>query len=300
MKEQRVSFVVPAGEAGMALSAFLRRRGVSLRTIRSLKYQQEGILVNGQRARTNQKLAADDTVELVLPREEGFSARPQDIPLEIIYHSQDALVVEKPAGMVVHPGPSYHSGTLANAVCGLLQQRGEEGVFRPVGRLDKNTSGLALCAVNAAVAPLLASLAQKTYCALVTGRLQQARGVISAPLGAQTGSAVAQQVKPDGRPSETEYEVLQAGDKASLVKVAPRSGRTHQIRVHFAHLGHPLLGDALYGGDMTLLKRHALHCAALCFEELCGNRPHLHSGLPQDMLAAALALGLDPLCAGGI
>lgn len=288
-----IGFTVEERENGMRLGPFLRGRAVSLSVVRGLKYREDGLLVNGQRARTSQPLAAGDAVLLRLPDDGGLSARPEDFRLTIVYQSRDALVVEKPAGMATHPDPSHHSGTLANAVSGLYQGQGLCRAFRPVGRLDTDTSGLALCAQNAAAAHLLGQSAQKLYLALAQGALAQKSGVIDAPLGPMPGSSVRQWVCADGRPSQTHYRVLAASQEASLVAVAPKTGRTHQIRAHFAHLGHPLLGDALYGGGTGFLHRHALHCAGIRFKELGGNRPALYSRPPPDMYAAARLLRLD-------
>ncbi len=279
-----IEFEVMASEQGISLGSFLRKRQVSLRVIRSLKCVQDGLQVNNKTAKTNIKLSVDDKVTIKSMPETQPSVSPQDIPISVVYRSMEALVVEKPIGMVTHPVQGYYSGTLANAVCGFLQRStGSPGVFRPIGRLDRNTSGLALCALHPACSAILAKSMQKTYMALVGGRLKDKNGVIKAPLCADVGSAVRQRVHKSGKESCTEYEVIWSTEKASLVKVRPLSGRTHQIRAHFAYLGHPLLGDELYEGDMSMIKRHALHCAELSFIELSGNRPCLHSQLPNDM-----------------
>ncbi len=279
-----IEFDVMESEQGISLGSFLRKRQVSLRVIRSLKNVQNGLQINNKAAKTNAKLSADDKVTIKPLQETQPSVRPQDIPIQVVYRSMEALVVEKPIGMVTHPVPGYSSDTLANAVCGFLQRStGNTGVFRPMGRLDKNTSGLALCALHPACSAVLGKSMQKTYMALVGGKLEEKNGVIKAPLCADVGSAVRQRVHKSGKQSCTEYEVIWSTEKASLVKVRPLSGRTHQIRAHFAHLGHPLLGDDLYGGDMSMMKRHALHCAEMSFVELSGNKPCLRSLLPNDM-----------------
>ena len=293
MNASPVVFVVPKEETGITLSSFLRRRGVSLRMVRSLKYLPRGIVVNDKEAHTNHVLVQGDRVELGALHNEGLSARPEEIPLSIVYQSAEALVLNKPAGMVMHPGPSHHSGTLANAVCGLFHKQRKAGVFRPVGRLDGDTSGLVLCAANAASALILGKTLQKEYIALVGGYLPLGEGNITAPLGPKQGSAVAQAVRIDGRDSQTDYTVLATANEASLVSVKPRTGRTHQIRAHFAHLGNPLLGDAMYGGDTQVLHRHALHCARIHFDELCGNSPTFTCPLPNDLGAVAAAFGFD-------
>lgn len=286
----RIEFWVTGAEEGIKLVHFLRRREVSLAQVRSLKYQPMGLEVNGEAARSSRVLKAGDAVALNLPQEERFSAQPQQLAVPVVYRSADALVLNKPAGMPTHPGPGRPGGTLANAVCGLAKQTGGERIFRPV---DADTSGLALCAANAAAAPLLAKSLAKRYIALVEGTLQKGAGCIDAPLGPKPGSAVVQWVDAArGRPSVTDYEVLDAQNGHSLVAVRPRTGRTHQIRAHFAHIGHPLCGDVLYGGNAQMMGRHALHCAQVTFEELGGNRPGLRCPLPEDMEVALQVLGM--------
>lgn len=286
-------FRVDGPEAGLKLGVFLRRRGLSLARVRALKYLPDGICVNGERARTNRVVATGDEVTLRLAEEGGFSARPEEGALDIVYESRDAMVLDKPAGLVMHPSPSHKAGTLANLFCGLMAQRGGGGVFRPVGRLDGNTSGLVLCAMNAAAAPTLAKTMCKTYLALVQGHLPPGAGEMCWPLGPAPGSAVRQCVAEDGHAAHTRYRPLAHGDGCTLVAVRLLTGRTHQIRAHFAHSGHPLLGDALYGGSPARIERHALHCAGLIFRELDGRAVCLASPLPRDILVAAEEAGVD-------
>lgn len=292
MSRPAIEFEVLEIDAGLRLASFLQKCGVSLSVIRGLKYLEDGLLVNGQRAQTNRCLLPGDRVSLLQQPEPTFSARPEDVPLALVYQSMEALVVNKPAGMATHPDPSHHTATLANAVCGLYRRQSYGGTFRPIGRLDTDTSGLVLCAGGAASAHLLATTVKKLYLALVRGALPLKKGVIDAPLCAQPGSTTRQQVDAAGRPSRTEYHVLSSGREASLVAVLPKTGRTHQIRAHFAHLGHPLLGDELYKGPKAFLRRHALHCAGLRFLELSGNCPVLYVPPPADMQAAMWHLGL--------
>ncbi|MGD9560423.1 MAG: RluA family pseudouridine synthase [Oscillospiraceae bacterium] len=290
----QLEFTVENHEAGIKLAAFLRRRRLSLGLVRSLKRQPMGLCVNGNRAKTtNQCLAAGDAVLLTLPLDTGLSAMPQNGPVHILYKSQHALVVDKPPGMPMHPSPSHHAGTLANFYSGLMQRTQGAGLFRPVGRLDTDTSGLVLCAGHVAAVPLLAASLQKTYLALVHGALVPEKGSFTGPLAAAPGSATRQQVHPAGRPSHTDYRVLAVGQGATLVAVFPRTGRTHQVRAHFAHAGHPLLGDALYGGPRDKMGRHALHCARLVFTELDGQRRAISLAAPEDMRYAAAACGIE-------
>ena len=273
------------------LSLFLRRQGMSASLIRSVKFRENGILLNGEPTKTNAMVHIGDAVTVTLPPEEN-TVDPEDISLEIVYESIHAMVLEKPAGLVMHPTLSHSCGTMANAFAGLMGRRGQKNAFRPMGRLDANTSGLILCAMNPFSAPLLSENFQKMYLALVSGNMPAQQGTIDAPMDGCPDSAIKQQVIATGKPAQTTYRVLSSSSKGALVAVWPKTGRTHQIRVHFAHIGNPLLGDWLYGGDEEAIKRHALHCAGLRFIEPDGQTQLLKSALPQDMVCAAKNMGL--------
>jgi len=161
-------------------------------------------------------------------------------------------------------------------------------VFRPVNRIDCNTSGLVLCAKNAFAAPLLAQSAEKWYLALVQGVPPEEKGVIDAPIGRAPGSIILRCVCGEGKPSRTEYEVVHRCGPYTLVKARTLTGRTHQLRVHFSHVGCPLAGDDLYGGSRTDIGRHALHCGCIRFTEpASGETVQAESPLPADMAALA-------------
>lgn len=264
---------------------------MSASLIRSVKYRAFGILLNNSQAKTNQLVYPGGVVSVTLPPEEN-DLPPEEIPLEILRESAHAMVLEKPAGLVMHPTLSHKGGTMANGFAALMAKRGQGIPFRPVGRLDANTSGLILCALNPYAAPILSSNFTKMYFALVQGTMPSTYGTIEAPIESCPDSAIKQQVAPGGKYAKTNYQVLEVGQGASFVAVWPLTGRTHQIRVHFAHLGNPLLGDWLYGGPQELLQRQALHCAGLRFTEP-GEKPcQIQSQLPQDLQQAAASLGI--------
>lgn len=289
----RLEFRVEAARDGSRLGNYLRGAGVSMHLLRGVKYLENGLMVNGSRARTNLVLRTGDVVAVNLPQPAGFSARPEPFALPIVYESGHALVVEKPPGLVVHPTLSHEEHTMANAFCGLLQSRGESGgTFRPIGRLDRNTSGLQLCAMNAYAAPVLTKTAQKTYMTITCGVITYDNGIIDESILPCPDSAIKQCVHEQGKRSVTEYRVLARGRDATLVEARPLTGRTHQIRVHFAHLGHPLLGDSLYGED-DRMARHALHAARLCFTEPAGEGRSFYSSPPRDMMEAAAQAGIE-------
>ena len=231
---------------------------------------------------------AGQCIRFALPPEQETSVTPQPVPFSIAYEDDFAAVLNKPAGIAVHPTLNYPDGTLANGWLYHLQQRGESGIFRPVNRIDKNTSGLVLCAKNAFAAPLLAGSAHKCYLAIVQGTMPLGPGRVEAPIARRGDSIIGRCVCADGKYSLTEYAVLAAGPGHSLLACWPRTGRTHQIRVHMSYIGHPLAGDTLYGGSDILLRRHALHCGILAFAHpLTGERLRVECPLPEDMAALA-------------
>ena len=176
-----------------------------------------------------------------------------------------AVVLEKPPQLAVHPTLNYPGGTLANGYAAWAAEHGHSPVFRPVNRIDKDTSGLVLAAKNAYAAPLLAGGVAKLYYAIAQGALPLGEGVIDAPIGRRGDSIIGRCVTPEGKPSRTEYTIIKEENGLSLAACVPVTGRTHQIRVHFASIGHPLAGDDLYGGSRERIARQALHCARQSF-----------------------------------
>lgn len=284
-----LTFTVSGRESGFALRDFLHVRKISSGLARAVK-RAGGFYLNGVPAHTNARVHEGDVLTFCLPPEPPTAVEPEDLPLRILYEDCHAMVLDKPAGQTVHPTRGYVSGTLANAFCGLVRARGQEMPFRPVNRLDKGTSGLVLCALNAWAAPLLADSVQKVYYALVQGEVPD-EGVLRGPIALEPGSLIKRCVAPGGQPSVTEYTLLARHGGASLVRCVLRTGRTHQIRVHFAGAGHPLLGDDLYGGDTSVLRRPALHCGELTFARPdTGARVRVRAALPDDLRSAFLAL----------
>ena len=190
-----------------------------------------------------------------------------EIPVKVVYEDAFAVVLEKPPHLAVHPTLNYPCDTLANGYAAWAAQQGISPVFRPVNRIDKDTSGLVLAAKHAYAAPLLARNVEKLYYAVVEGELPLGPGVIDAPIGRQAESIIGRCVTPDGKPSRTEYTILKAENGLSLAACVPVTGRTHQIRVHFASIGHPLAGDDLYSGSRAA---HWPSGAALRKAELSG------------------------------
>ena len=294
---QMLHFRVPTSCNGMRLNIFLRTMGVSSACIKAVKYQGTGFCVRlGDEVipvHTDYRVATAQIVSFALPPEPPTDVQPEPLPIDVIYEDEFAAVLNKPAGIAVHPTLNHTSGTLANGWLYRLKCRGEDGVFRPVNRIDKNTSGLVLCAQNSFAAPLLADSAQKCYLAIVQGILPLGPGQVEAPIARRGDSIIGRCVREDGKYSLTRYNVLAVGTGHSLVACTPCTGRTHQIRVHMAYIGHPLAGDTLYGGSDSILSRHALHCAVLRFTHPVSRQAiRIQSELPPDMAVLAHSEGL--------
>lgn len=266
-------FPVPLSADGVLLRNFLRGCGLSSDLTRAVKHRGGGFCADGLPILANRRVAAGQTIHFDLPPERSDGVLPQpELPLTIAYEDDFVIVLEKPAGLAVHPTLNYPANTLANGYAAHMLARGESPVFRPVNRIDKDTSGLVLAAKNMYAAPLLARDVQKLYLAVAEGTLPPGPGVIDAPIGLRGDSIIGRCVTPEGKPSRTEYTVTRSAGGLSLAECVPVTGRTHQIRVHFSHLGHPLAGDDLYGGSREKIGRQALHCARMTFRTPRGSR----------------------------
>ncbi len=286
-------FTIPTEYDGASVQTFLRQGcGFSWRMVVRLKHNEGGITVNGERRRSIDRINAGEQLCLKFP-EDAVRIEGADIPLSVVYEDESVLVVDKPPYLAVHPSAGKPEPTLANAVVGYYHRQGQALSFRPVNRLDRNTSGLLLAAKNAHVAFAMAHKAQKTYLAIVLGELHGG-GVIDQPIRVKEGSCITREVGEGGKESVTHYEVLATDGEVTLVKLWLETGRTHQIRVHMAWLGYPLAGDTMYGTDETVMPRHALHCASMEFAHpLTGEPIVLNSPLPDDMAACLRAHQLE-------
>ena len=232
------------------------------------------ILINGQAKKAKYAVKEGDVISYELPEPEVVEYVPEDIPLEIVYQDEDVAVVNKPQGMVVHPSAGHTSGTLVNALMYHIKDlSGINGVLRPgiVHRIDKDTSGLLMIAKNDQAHVALADELKdkkslRKYWAIVHGNLPNDRGVIEAPIGRSEKDRKKQAVTAKGKPALTRFQVLERFGDYSLVELQLETGRTHQIRVHMAYIGHPVAGDEVYGPRKTL-KGHGqfLHARTLGF-----------------------------------
>ena len=254
-----------------------------------VKTVPDGICRNGVHARTVDRVAAGDVLTVRIDdKRSGGKFTPVAVPLDILYEDADLLALNKPAGMAVHGGYDRGEPTVANALAAYL---GPDAVFHPVNRLDRGTSGVMLVARSGYVHDRLRRVLhtgdfRRTYLAVACGTGLPPRGTIDLPIARADDGSTRRIPAPGGQPSVTDYTVLAERDGCMLLRVAPRTGRTHQIRVHFAALGHPLLGDALYGGDTALLTRPALHSAAADFAQpVTGQSLHIIAPIPDDLRA---------------
>lgn len=228
-----------------------------------------GIYLNGERDYLSRRVMTGDQIQIVF-YDEKTTMEPQDLPLDIVYEDDYLLIINKAAGMAVHPTGAYQEGTLANAIAHYFETRGLATKVRLAHRIDKDTSGLILVAKEPyTLQRLLMQLGRKElireYLAVLDGALQPSTGVITTSIGRSMDHGVKRAVQDGGKEARTVYEVLSSNSSASLVRAKLESGRTHQIRVHFADLGHPLLGDPLYGQALPGMPGQALHAWRLEF-----------------------------------
>lgn len=259
-----ISFPVDQEYDGVTLKGFLRgRHGLSSGLFAELKRIPGGLKRNGNPVIATDVLRAGDYVILSLPNE-TLSAEPVSLPLNVVYEDDDLLAVDKPSGMPMYPTPGHDRDSLANAFSARCAEAGETCAFRPVYRLDSNTTGLTVLAKNRYAASVLAGKVNKTYLAICEGVLR-GEGEIDRPIGLKPGHTIQRAVRADGKRAVTLWHCLGAGECHSLISITLETGRTHQIRVHFSDIGHPLAGDDMYGGHSTEIRRHALHCSRICF-----------------------------------
>lgn len=289
MYETLLRFVATPEDEGKTIRDVLQKKyGVSRRLLVRAKHQ--GMITrNGRSTFVTETLETGDEVAVLVPVNEEESVAPEAMPLDIRFEDEDFLVIAKPPGLVVHPTRNYESGTLANGMAAYWLAKGEKRKFRPVNRLDKDTSGLLIVAQNQWAHEAFSRLhregsLQKTYQAFVHGALYPNEGLVDAPIAMKETSIIEREVRADGQAARTRYRVLARGELASRVELLLETGRTHQIRVHMSYLGHPLLGDDLYDGSREWINRQALHAWKLTFPHpRTGELMSFEEPLPEDM-----------------
>ena len=279
--------------AGIKVDTLLKRRlGLSGTVVRRIKWLPDGILLDGRRVNTRCIPKAGEVLSVRLSDPERRSGIvPAPGPLDVVYEDQDLLVLNKAPGVSVHPGPGHYSDTIGNYLLSYYDSKGEEGDFHPVHRLDRGTSGLLVVAKHPHAQEVLKRQLhtqefRRSYLAVCMGAPTPRSGEVDAPLGPKEGSLVEQTVRPDGKSARTHYETLTQAGPYALLRLCLETGRTHQIRVHMAYLGHPLVGDFLYGQELPgIISRPALHSAELSFRHpITGAYLHMSQPLPQDMV----------------
>ncbi len=290
---------------GMTVLAFLRQYlKPSSKMLKHLKYRADGITVDGVHCTVRHILREGELLRVIIEDTESSDrVRPIDLPLPILYEDDDLVIPSKPADMPTHPSHDHYDDTVANALAFRYASQGMPFVFRPINRLDRNTSGLLLVARNKLTAGRLTrslsdGLIEKHYLAVLDGELSAREGIIDAYLHRTAKSIIVREVcspdAPDADAARTEFRVLAVQNGHTLVKARPITGRTHQLRVHFAHLGHPITGDDLYGTPTEKIARHALHAYALTFPHPATQAPMtVYAPLPDDFLSLLRAFFPD-------
>lgn len=291
----RLDYVVEAHDDGLkVIDVLATSMNISSRLIRKCK-NHKNIWLNGNAGSVNRIVREGDVISMLLDHDEN-TFEPNPIPVKALYEDGDILAVEKQPFLVVHPTKGHPEGTLANALSYFQYQRGQNYKVRFINRLDRDTSGIVLIAKNAYAQQIIseqmqANLVDKVYIAIVEGVMVDERGTIDLPIEREEALDIKRVVIEDGLPSVTHYTVLERFKDATLVEIQLETGRTHQIRVHFSHIGHPVLGDALYGSSSTHINRQALHCHQMAFkpprepEKIC-----VTSDIPEDMTQAIIKL----------
>ncbi|MBR3948671.1 MAG: RluA family pseudouridine synthase [Clostridia bacterium] len=278
-----ISYIVPEEYDGAKVYTFLKTHmKISLTLLRSLKRVEDGLLLNGEHTRTVDIVHTGDTVTVNMPEKEPKTI-PLDIPLDIVYEDEDLLVINKPGNLAMHESHNHQGDALSNAVASYLMKKRKSAVFRCVGRLDKGTSGLVICALNAHVAARLSGNFEKRYLAIATGKFTE-KGEIIKPIYRPDPIKTYRTVDESGDYAETHFEPLEYGENYTLMRIRLETGRTHQIRVHFASLGAPLYGDTMYGKADEDCFRQALYCESVSFTHpVTGEKMHLKAEMPKEM-----------------
>ena len=285
--KRRIDFTIEEKYDGKQVFDFLRNKAkVSARLIPKLKHDPEGIMINNVHARTIDLLKAGDVLSITVPadKEERIKAvAPLDYKLKVLYEDDDILVIDKPAGLPLHPSHNHQGDTVANAVAYHLESQGKSAVFRSIGRLDRGTSGIIVCALNRFVAGVLNGKVYKEYMAICEG-VYEGEGVIDKPIYRPDPIKTYRTVDDRGEFAVTEWKAVSNHNGRTLLHIHLVTGRTHQIRVHFASMGTALTGDTMYGTPHEDISRQALHCCYCKFTHpITKETIEIKSELPEDM-----------------
>lgn len=279
--------------AGLRVEQFLKKQGYSSQNLASIKRMPKSILVNGIHYYMRDTLSDGDCLHVHIQETKNSKKIPPfEIPLHIIYEDEDIIVVNKPAGMPIHPSMNNYTNSLANGLAWYYHKQEKPFIFRCCNRLDRDTSGLTVVAKHLVSGSILSDMSRRRqihreYLALTRGKISPESGTITAPLARKPGTVIERTVDYDhGEQAITHYQLKEYRNGHSLVSLCLETGRTHQIRIHMKHLGYPLIGDYLYNPDMEYIDRQALHSHRLSFSHpVTGEQMEFFAPLPADMKA---------------
>ena len=286
-----IHYHIGADCSGLSVEQFLRRQGYSSPNLKEIKRMPKSVLVNGKHYYMKQTLKEGDHLSIYI-RETGCSKHipPVNLPLDIVYEDEDLIVINKPAGMPIHPSLNNYTNSLANALAWYYQKQKKPFIFRCCNRLDRDTSGLTVVAKHLVSGSILSNMVfrremYREYLAIARGAVLPRSGTVTAPLARKEGTIIERVVDWNrGEKAITHYRVVQTVNGHSLISLNLETGRTHQIRVHMQYLGFPLIGDYLYNPDMEYICRQALHSHRIKFKHpITGELMDFTAPLPEDM-----------------
>ena len=288
---RNIDYIIDEDSAGLRVEQFLRRKRYSGQNLSEIKRMPKSILVNGVHYYMRQELSTGDHLQVrICEKQNSEKIPPTKLPLDIIYEDEDLLVLNKPAGMPIHPSLNNYTNSIANALAYYFQSQGKPFIFRCCNRLDRDTSGLTIVSKHLVSGSILSDMTKyrevhREYLAIARGSVTPSEGTIQAPLGRKEGTIIERTVDWEhGEDAVTHYKVVKEANGHSLVSLRLETGRTHQIRIHMKYLGYPLIGDYLYNPDMEYMTRQALHSHHMEFTHpITGEHMSFTAPLPEDM-----------------
>ena len=288
---RNIDYIIDEDSAGLRVEQFLRRKRYSGQNLSEIKRMPKSILVNGVHYYMRQELSTGDHLQVrICETQNSEKIPPTKLALDIIYEDEDLLVLNKPAGMPIHPSLNNYTNSIANALAYYFQSQGKPFIFRCCNRLDRDTSGLTIVSKHLVSGSILSDMTKyrkvhREYLAIVRGSVTPSEGTIQAPLGRKDGTIIERTVDWEhGEDAVTHYKVVKEANGHSLVSLRLETGRTHQIRIHMKYLGYPLIGDYLYNTDMEYMTRQALHSHHMEFTHpITGEHMSFTAPLPEDM-----------------
>lgn len=286
-----IDYIIDEAGDGLRIEQYLRRKGYSGQNLAEIKRMPKSVLVNGEHYYMKQELNTGDHLSIhICETKCSEKIPPVQIPLDIVYEDEDIIVINKPAGMPIHPSLNNYTNSMANALAWYYQEQGKPFIFRCCNRLDRDTSGLTVVAKHLVSGNILSDMVRRRdihreYLAIVRGHVSPEAGTINAPLARKPGTIIERTVDwEQGETAITHYRLVEERNGHSLVSLRLETGRTHQIRIHMKYLGYPLIGDYLYNPDMEYIGRQALHSHRLSFTHpITGEPMEFTAPLPKDM-----------------